>query len=216
MAPIILPELPESAILLGMRSRRLLILGLLCVPLAACGGGGTAPAESPSPGSPAPPAAGGSIRASGTFEPPPPGVAVTYDQALVPVGSSAVIDATEGDGRTTVTMDVSGLEPNRRYGAHAHVDPCGATGADAGPHFQLTPDPVQPSVDPAYANPQNEIWLDFTTDAQGDATATSTVNWEFPEDQRAGSVVIHTMPTSMEPGKAGTAGDRAACITVGF
>jgi Cu-Zn family superoxide dismutase len=212
----ILPELPESAILLGMRSRRLLIVGLLCVPLAACGGGGTAPAEPPTPGSAAPPAAGENIRASGTFAAPPPGVAVTYDQALVPVGSTAVVDATDGDGRTTVTMDVTGLEPNRRYGAHAHAKPCGATGADAGPHFQFTPDPVQPSVDPAYANPKNEIWLDFTTDAQGAATATSTVDWEFPEDRRAGSVVIHTMPTSMEPGKAGTAGDRAGCITVGF
>ncbi|HEY4418016.1 MAG TPA: superoxide dismutase [Pseudonocardia sp.] len=214
MARCILPELAKSAILLAMRSRRLLILGLLCVPLAACGGGGTAPAAPPSPA--APPAAGESIRASGTFAAPPPGVAVTYDQALVPVGSTAVVDATENDGRTTVTMNVTGFEPNRRYGAHSHVKPCGATGADAGPHFQFTPDPVQPSVDPAYANPQNEIWLDFTTDAQGAASATSTVNWEFPDDRRAGSVVIHTMPTSMEPGKAGTAGDRAGCITVGF
>jgi Cu-Zn family superoxide dismutase len=163
-----------------------------------------------------PPAGGQNIRASGTFAAPPPGVAVTYDQALVPVGSTAVVDATEGDGRTTVTLDVTGLEPNRRYGAHAHTKACGATGADAGPHFQLTPDPVQPSVDPAYANPRNEVWLDLTTDERGAGTATSTVEWEFPEDRRAGSVVIHALPTSTEPGKAGTAGNRAGCITVGF
>jgi Cu-Zn family superoxide dismutase len=29
-------------------------------------------------------------------------------------------------------------------------------------------------------------------------------------------VIIHAMPTATDPGKAGTAGSRAACITVGF
>jgi superoxide dismutase, Cu-Zn family len=62
----------------------------------------------------------------------------------------------------------------------------------------------------------NEIWLDFTTDAAGAGRATSTVPWVFPADRRAASVIIHAMPTSTEPGKAGGAGNRAACLTVGF
>jgi superoxide dismutase, Cu-Zn family len=42
----------------------------------------------------------------------------------------------------------------------------------------------------------------------------------FPADRRTATVVIHAMPTATEPGKAGSAGNRAACIaaciTVGF
>jgi superoxide dismutase, Cu-Zn family len=194
-----------------MRATPLLIAALLCVPIAACGGerGGATDSAAPQ----APPA--GNVEASGKFA-APPGAVVTYDAALVPVGATAAVDETVAGGSTTVALDVAGLVPNRQYGAHAHANPCGAEGKDAGPHYQLTPDPVTPSVDPAYANPQNEIWLDFTTDGQGAGRATSTVAWEFPADRRAESVVIHTMPTATEPGKAGTAGDRAACITVGF
>lgn len=146
----------------------------------------------------------------------PPGTAVTYDETLVPVGARGGVTAQSGDDRTTVTLAVEGLTPNRQYGAHAHTDACGATGKDAGPHFQFEQDPVQPSVDPAFANPENEIWLDFTTDAQGNGTATTTVDRAFPDDRRAASVVVHAMSTATGPGEAGTAGDRAACITVAF
>jgi superoxide dismutase, Cu-Zn family len=134
----------------------------------------------------------------------------------VPTGATAKVTSTSGGGASTVTLDVSGLVPNRAYGAHAHTKNCGATGADAGPHFQHQIDPVTPSVDPAYANPQNEIWLDFQTDAEGKAIATSTVNWEFTDAAHPQSVVVHDHHTSTEPGKAGTAGDRVACVTVGF
>ncbi|TCK27044.1 superoxide dismutase family protein [Pseudonocardia endophytica] len=144
------------------------------------------------------------------------GPAFTYDTARVPVGAKATVDASSGDGSTTTTLTVSGLNPNAMYGAHAHAKPCGATGDAAGPHFQMRQDPVTPSVDPAYANPSNEIWLDLTTDAQGAGTATSTVPWTFPDDRRARSVIIHEMPTKTEPGKAGTAGARPACVDVGF
>ena len=78
------------------------------------------------------------------------------------------------------------------------------------------PDPVQPSVDPAYANPQNEVWLDLTTDGEGAGSATTTVAWGFERAPRAQSVVIHAMPTATGAGRAGTAGDRAACVTVAF
>jgi Cu-Zn family superoxide dismutase len=144
------------------------------------------------------------------------GIAATYMPALVPAGATANVTSASGGGESTVTLDVSGLVPNRAYGAHTHAKNCGATGADAGPHFQHQKDPVTPSVDPAYANPQNEIWLDFQTDAEGKATATSRVNWEFTDDAHPNSVVVHEHHTSTEHGKAGTAGDRAACVTVGF
>src|SRR4029079_5692828 len=101
---------------------------------------------------------------------PPP-----YDSPLVPVGATASVTAGEAGTSTNVTLEVTGLQPNRQYGAHAHTKPCGGDGKDAGPHFQFKPDPVTPSVDPAYANNVNEIWLDFTTDAAGAGRATATV-----------------------------------------
>jgi Cu-Zn family superoxide dismutase len=61
----------------------------------------------------------------------------------------------------------------------------------------------------------NEIWLDFTTDAKGDATRASTVDWTFGASP-ASSVVIHAEPTKTAPGQAGMAGARAACVSVGF
>jgi Cu-Zn family superoxide dismutase len=199
---------------------RLLAAGLLAA--FALSGCGEAPPTAPASAPPAASTAEGpttsvrNVAVSRTFEAPPGGDAVTYNQELVPVGARASVTAEEGGGRTTVGLEVAGLQPNRRYGAHAHAKPCGAEGTDAGPHFQLQQDPVSPSVDPAYANPENEIWLDFETDAAGAGEATTTVAWDFPADRRAQSVIIHAMPTSTEPGKAGTAGDRAACITVAF
>ncbi len=144
------------------------------------------------------------------------GTAITYDTALVPVGASATVTSTSGGGATKVTLEVSGLAPERQYGAHAHTKACGPTPPDAGPHFQHQKDPVAPSVDPAYANPQNEIWLDFRTDAQGNGTATSTVSWDVTDAAHPQSVVVHAHATATEPGKAGTAGDRAGCVTVNF
>ncbi len=69
--------------------------------------------------------------------------------------------------------------PARTSSAFRRRRPCGATGDAAGPHFQHVPDPVRPSTDPAYANPRNEIWLDFTTDRLGTGFARSTVDWTF-------------------------------------
>ena len=91
-----------------------------------------------------------------------------------------------------------------------------ASGADAGPHYQFSEDPVTPSVDPSYANPMNEIWLDVTTDANGAGEATATVPWVFPDDRRAESVVLHEKPTATHAGHAGTAGGRPGCVTVDF
>ncbi|MEE2057991.1 superoxide dismutase family protein [Rhodococcus artemisiae] len=141
--------------------------------------------------------------------------AVTYDEVAVPVGAKADVDTDDDDGRTTVTLTVTGLQPNRDFGAHVHTRPCGPNPSDAGSHYQNQADPAatpdSPSTDPAYANPQNEIWMDFTTDDSGNARATSTVEWEFRDDE-AESVVIHDHHTMTAPGEAGMAGDRLACI----
>ncbi|WP_086665509.1 superoxide dismutase family protein [Lentzea kentuckyensis] len=141
--------------------------------------------------------------------------AITYD-AKVPNGAKVtVVGVPTFNGGTTVLLMLKGLLPDRAYGAHVHVKKCGAAPADAGPHFQNVVDPVQPSVDPAYANPDNEIWLDVHTDAHGFALTKSTVDWQFTE-RHAQSVVLHNEHTHTKPGEAGTAGPRLACVNVQF
>jgi Cu-Zn family superoxide dismutase len=158
------------------------------------------------------------VTGGGTFVEFEPGAAaVTYDTELVPVGARArVVSLPHPLAGTHTGLGVQGLVPDREYGAHVHTKPCGETGEAAGPHFQFVRDPVQPSVDPAYANPDNEIWLDFTTDGLGRGFALSHVDWQFPEDRRGQSVVIHETHTHTEPGNAGNAGARLACINVAF
>ncbi|RZQ65349.1 superoxide dismutase family protein [Amycolatopsis suaedae] len=183
--------------------RRLLMLTAATLLLTA----GTAQAAEPSR----------FVGASGRFDTYRPGaVATTYKPDLVPVGSRASVLAVSSQATGLRTkLIVHGLRPDREYGAHVHTKPCGATGDAAGPHFQHRVDPKQPSVDPAYANPRNEVWLDFTTNRLGSAVAKSTVDWRFGE-RRAGSVVIHEHHTHTDPGHAGTAGSRLACLTVNF
>jgi Cu-Zn family superoxide dismutase len=143
-------------------------------------------------------------------------------EADAPEGATARVQSVAtGDGKTVVTLKVSGFEPFAQYGAHAHTKPCGDPGTDpkglfAGPHFQHLIDPVAPSVDPAYANPENEIWLDFATNRAGEGHAKAVVDWQFTPERRAKSVIIHERRTSTEPGKHGMAGKRVACLNVPF
>lgn len=143
------------------------------------------------------------------------GQAITYRPDLVPAGARATVVGLPLAERTTVVLSVRGLVPDRHYGAHVHTKPCGAAPADSGPHYQDQVDPVQPSTDPAYANPDNEVWLDFATGGHGGAFTSSTVDWTFGE-RRGASVVIHETHTHTAPGEAGTAGARLACLTVAF
>ncbi|MDF3313405.1 superoxide dismutase family protein [Rhodococcus sp. T2V] len=145
--------------------------------------------------------------------------AFTYDEAAVPVGSAVTVDSEDENGSTTVTFNATRLAPNRDFGVHVHTRRCGPAPADSGPHYQNNVDPAAtpeaPSTDPAYANPQNEIWLDVTTDQNGAAQASTTVAWEFRADE-AKSVVLHAQRTMTGPGQAGMAGDRLACIDEDF
>ena len=142
---------------------------------------------------------------------------LTAYSADVPAGATAKVTAVyNAAGDTIIALHVKGLKPLTDYGAHAHTNPCGLTGAAAGPHWQNVVDPVTPSVNPAYANPSNEIWLDLTTDEDGNGVARSKQSWQFPEDRRPRSVILHAQHTSPDPGTAGTAGARLACLSVDF
>lgn len=150
------------------------------------------------------------------------GPAYTYVTTLAPEGSQAVVTSVEtADGRTIVTLRVQGLLPDRTYGAHAHYLPCGATGGLAGAHYQHVMDPAvegsltKPSIDAAYANPANEIWLDLHTNAAGNGVGRAVVDWHV-DGPGANSVVIHRDPTSHVHGTAGSAGPRLACIPFTF
>ena len=141
----------------------------------------------------------------------------TAYSSVVPAGATGKVTAVyNASGKTVIMLHVKGLRPHTEYGAHAHVNPCGLTGAAAGPHWQRVPDPVTPSVNPTYANPRNEIWLDLTTDEDGDGVAQSKQDWQFPPDWRPRSVVLHAEHTKTGLGTAGTAGARLACLSVDF
>lgn len=144
------------------------------------------------------------------------GPLISYS-SVIPADATARVQAIyDASGKTQVTLHVWGLQPNTEYGAHAHVNACGLTGSAAGPHFQSTADPVLPSVNPAYANPRNEIWLDLTTDESGNGAAQTSVRWQFTPDRRAHSVIIHVEHTHTGPTDSGLAGARLACLSVDF
>jgi superoxide dismutase, Cu-Zn family len=149
-------------------------------------------------------------RQDGTF-----GVdAYTYNDAFVPSGATIRVQTVSpNSAQLIVLLHVRGLLPNREYGAHAHKFACGPSPADAGGHFQSL---EGGAADPVFANAENEIWLDFTTDDEGNGSAQTLVRWQFGA-RRAGSVVLHDHHTATGPaGSAGTAGSRYGCLTVPF
>jgi len=201
-----------------MRTTAAVLLGsvLLAGGLAACSSGENAnPAPTTTANTPlaATPLAGTALAEPAASGDQPK--AITHDAKRAPAGATLETSATVENGSTTVTLTVAGLVPNTAYGSHAHTKACGAKAADSGPHYQHQKDPVSPSVDPAYANRDNEIWLDFTTDDKGSATSSAKVNWVFRTGE-ANSIVVHATHTHTEAGKAGTAGDRLACLTHAF
>ena len=156
---------------------------------------------------------------SGTFLPYAPGAtAITYDPAVVPAGSVARLAFARRSGGVAVRLAVTGMVPRRSYGAHLHMASCTGIPEQAGPHYQHVPDPKAdaspPSVDPGYANPANEVWLDFTADGTGAAVVTTSQRWTFDRARPPGSLVLHADSTRAGKGVAGTAGPRVACLSL--
>ncbi|HEY2723793.1 MAG TPA: superoxide dismutase family protein [Pseudonocardiaceae bacterium] len=179
----------------------------------------SSPSSPSSPPSSASKAPALQLKGEGTLAAPSAnGTAITYDESLAPVGAKLTTSMVPAGNATEVKFTVSGLTPNRGYAVHAHTKACGADAKAAGPHYQNRIDPAatpdKPSSDPAYANRTNEIWLDLTTDAKGSAQTATTVPFTFTKREPASIVVHKDMVTNTEPGKAGTAGDRIACLTL--
>lgn len=85
------------------------------------------------------------------------------------------------DGGTTVSLDVTGLEPRTEYVAHLHSGGCDQTDP-GGPHFKFNADGSD--------QPPNEIHLEFSSKADGAGTASASSNREVPTGE-AGSIVLH-------------------------
>lgn len=144
--------------------------------------------------------------------------AETYNPALAPLGAHLSASLTPSGGKsTTAEFTVSGLLPNRGYAAQAHVNTCGGSPGGVGPNYQNRIDPAvsptavggAPSSDPQYANPQNEIWLDVRTDANGAGTSRTTVPFVFT-DRGPGSIVVGDAQQT-SPGMDGAP---VACLTL--
>ncbi|MFI0421466.1 hypothetical protein [Spongiactinospora sp. 9N601] len=127
----------------------LAVLGAGYAATAACSAGqqapqaqgpAAAPASPTQTGSPSPDATGAKsirLKGQGTFVPFAEGEnAVVYDEKLVPSGAKGEVTvASKGEG-TASELSVDGLLPDRQYGAHLHVNPCGENPDDSGPHFR--------------------------------------------------------------------------------
>ncbi|MGH3900992.1 MAG: superoxide dismutase family protein [Pseudonocardiaceae bacterium] len=159
------------------------------------------------------------LRGQGALtEPNPDSNAITYNPALAPVGARLAVTMIPSGTSTNVELTVSGLQPNRGYAVHTHENTCSENPAFAGAHYQNRIDPAatpqQPSTNPEYANPNNEVWLDVRTDAGGSGVTQVTVPFVFT-DRGPGSVVVHEAEqTATGPGEAGEAGARIACLTL--
>lgn len=113
------------------------------------------------------------------------------------------------NGKTVVTLDVSGMPAQyigTTFGAHVHVNACGAASTAAGGHY------ASPDASPSLPLEQREVWLDFTVDEAGAAHAKATRSFHIAAGA-ANSVVIHALATNPSTGVAGA---RLACTTVPF
>ncbi len=121
----------------------------------------------------------------------------TFEGSFTPTTGTAI----EGTGEmiveedsTTINVDVGGLEPNSQYSGHLHDLACG----EDGPHYRDDPDGA--------TEPPNELWLSatqdptagFTTDADGNATATGVADWAARAT--AQSVMVHVGSTGLPIG----------------
>jgi Cu-Zn family superoxide dismutase len=116
-----------------------------------------------------------------------------------------------GNGKMRLRLDVSGLPQNRTFGAHLHKLSCGDP-MKGGGHYENKPFPATTTAnDPAYANPSNEVWLDFMSDINGKGSSLALVDW-VPRQGEAKAIVIHAMGTAND----GSAGAKLACLPLEF
>ncbi len=85
----------------------------------------------------------------------------------------------QADGATTVTIELTGLEPGREYVSHLHAEECAVD--DGGPHFAFDEDGAD--------TPPNEVHLGFTASEDGSGTATVTNDREVGDG--APAIVVH-------------------------
>ncbi len=94
------------------------------------------------------------------------------------------------DGRTFVSVHVTGLLPNTTYGAHVHKAACDVGDADG--HYQYAT-----GTGPDYVNDVNEIWPGFTTNTDG--VGNGRAMNEGTAGATAVSVVIHALTATPNP-----------------
>jgi Cu-Zn family superoxide dismutase len=116
-------------------------------------------------------------------------------------GEAFVVATANGDGSTNVNFHVRNQPPNREFGAHVHILACNDN--KAGGHYRNVPADG--------ASPENEIWLDFTTNAAGIGSAHASVDWQIPAGA-AKAIIIHDHETD----STGAAGAKLACLNVAF
>jgi len=131
------------------------------------------------------------------------GPTVVHDGAYA--GITTQVHSWSREGQSRVRLMVDGLPTGRTFGAHVHTGPCGRDPLASGGHYQH-------STDGSIPLSQREVWLDVTANADGHASTTTEVPWEFLPGT-AGSVVLHALPTNPT---TGSAGPRLACTTVTF
>ena len=119
----------------------------------------------------APAVLGAAVVTRGEFNP--------FNGSTLPIAGNATMVRT-ADGRTIVTIQVTGLDAGLTYGSHVHAQSC-ANGL-AGGHYKFDP--------AGAAAPPNEIWPGpFTTNAAGNGSGWTVAN--ATAGQAAVSVVIH-------------------------
>lgn len=94
------------------------------------------------------------------------------------------------DGTTQIELELQGLQPDTQYSVHVHDLPCAVN--SGGSHYKLD-DSINDTLE------SNEIWLNVTSDDDGDAER--TVSLPFLARPEAQSIVVH-----------GAAAARLGCI----
>lgn len=123
--------------------------------------------------------------------------------ADAPPGYSGVAgeaDLRRGGKGSTMSISARGLKPSTAYIAHLHTGGCDQPDP-GGPHFQFEQGGSE--------QPPNEIHLEFTSDAAGEAQAQAMSKRQVPAGE-AGSIVLHVGQSHHETTSFDSAAGEAA------